>query len=129
MTWPQCLAGLIADMLARIATRLVVLAAIIGVVAKIVPGVHVSGYIWLIGVALVYSLVNLILGPIARLLSLPLIALTFGLFLLVINAGLLAVTAALSDHLDIDSFAAAVVGSALISVFSWLAERLLPLRK
>ena len=114
-------------MIIRLAIRLVVLAAIIYVVARIVPGVHVNGsVVWLLWVALIFSVVNLILGPIFRLLSLPFIIITLGLFLLVVNAGLLAITAALTSHLDVDNFGSAVLGGFLIALFSWLAELLLP---
>jgi putative membrane protein len=117
-------------MLSRLALRLVVLGVIIGVVARIVPGIHVSGgivtYLWL---AVLFSLVNLIFGTILRLLTLPLIVLTLGLFLLVINAVMLAITAGLSSKLDIDGFGAALLGGLLIAVFSWVAEFFLPLQK
>ena len=114
-------------MIVRLAVRLVVLAAIIYVVARIVPGIHVHGsVVWLLWVALIFSVVNLILGPIFRLLSLPFIIVTLGLFLLVVNAGLLAITAALTSHLDVDNFGSAVLGGFLIALFSWLAELLLP---
>ena len=114
-------------MIIRLAIRLVVLAAIIYAVARIVPGIHVHGsVVWLLWVALIFSVVNLILGPIFRLLSLPFIIITLGLFLLVVNAGLLAITAALTSHLDVDSFGSAVLGGFLIALFSWLAELLLP---
>ena len=115
-------------MILRFAIRLVILAVIIGVVEKIVPGIHLHGsYWWLLWIALIFSVVNLILGPLFRLISLPFIILTLGLFLLVINAALLAITAALSSHLDIDNCGSAVLGGFLIAVFSWLAELLLPL--
>jgi putative membrane protein len=115
-------------MLIRLAIRLVVLALIIGVTEKIVPGIHVhGGFGTLLWLAVLFSLVNLIVGPLARLLSLPLILLTLGLFLLVVNAGLLALTAGLSSHLDIDNFWAAFLGALIISVFSWAAELLVPL--
>lgn len=117
-------------MIIRILIRLVVLAVIIGLVAWLVPGIHVSGgFIWLLWVAVIFSVVNLILGPILGLLSLPLIVVTLGLFLLVVNAALLAITAGLSDHLAVDSFGAAVLGGFLIALFSWLAELLLPTRR
>ena len=117
------------SMLGRLATRLVVLAVVIGLVAWLVPGIQVhGGFGWLLWIALIFSVVNLILGPIFRLLSLPLIILTLGLFLLVVNAALLAIVAGLSDHLDVDNFWSAVLGGFLIGVFSWLAEMLLPAR-
>jgi putative membrane protein len=116
-------------MLLRLAIRLVVLALIIALVARIVPGIHVhGGFAWWLWIALIFSVVNLILGPIFHLLSLPLIILTLGLFLIVVNAALLAITAGLSSHLDIDNFGSAVLGGLLIAIFSWLAEMLLPAR-
>jgi putative membrane protein len=117
-------------MLIRLLLRWVVLAAIVMLVTRIVSGIDVDGgfgtYLWL---ALLLSLVNLFLGPILRLLSLPLILLTFGLFLLVINAALLAITAWISSKLAVDNFWDALLGGLLIGLFSWLAELLLPLRR
>ncbi|HEY7045840.1 MAG TPA: phage holin family protein [Jatrophihabitantaceae bacterium] len=117
-------------MLKRLVIRLVVLAVLIGIVAAVVPGIHFhGGFIWLFWVALIFAVVNLVLGPLFTLLSLPFIVLTLGLFLLVINAALLAITAGLSKHLDIDSFGAALLGGFLIAVLSWLSQLVLPLRR
>jgi putative membrane protein len=116
-------------MLLRLLIRFVVLALIIGLVAKIVPGIHVhGGFGSLLWIALLFSLVNLIVGPILHLLSLPLIVLTLGLFLLVVNAALLGLTALLTSQLDIDGFWDAVLGGLLIAIFSWLAELIIPLK-
>jgi putative membrane protein len=82
-------------------------------------------YLW---VALLFALVNSILGPIIRLLSLPFVVLTLGLFLLVINAALLGITAAISDRFSVDGVWPAIAGGFLIAVFSWIAELLLPLK-
>src|ERR1700733_388312 len=101
-------------MLVRLAVRLVVLAVIIAVVARIVPGIHVrGGFGWFVWLAFIFSVVNLVLGPIFRILSFPLIILTLGLFLLVVNAALLAITAGLSKHLDVDRFGAVLLGGLL----------------
>jgi putative membrane protein len=70
-----------------------------------------------------------VLGPLFKLLSLPLIVLTLGIFLLVVNAALLGITAGLSKHLDIDGFGSAVLGGLLIALFSWLAELVLPTKR
>jgi putative membrane protein len=123
----DCMASML---LLWLAIRLVVLAAIIDLTAHIVPGIHTSGgFAWLLWVAVIFSVINLILGPLFRLLSLPFIILTLGLFLLVVNAALLAITAGISSHLAVDNFGSAVLGGLLIAVFSWLAELLLPLRR
>ncbi|GHE09395.1 phage holin family protein [Klenkia taihuensis] len=120
----------------RFALRVVVLAVIIYVVTQLVSGITVVGntegtfgeagtYLW---VALLFAIVNTIVGPVVRLLSLPFVVLTLGLFLLVVNAALLGITAAISDRLQVDGFWTAVVGGFLIAVFSWVAELLLPLK-
>jgi putative membrane protein len=116
-------------MVRRWVVRLLLLAVVIGVVAALVPGIDVNGgFGALLWISLLFSVVNAILGPVFKLLSLPLIVLTLGLFLLVVNAALLAITAGLSSHLDVDGFGAAVLGGFLIAVFSWLAEWALPVR-
>ncbi len=71
-------------------------------------------------VALVFTIVNSIVGPIVKVLSLPFIILTLGLALLVINALLLLLTEKITDAFDvvfhIDGFWWAVVASVVISV-------------
>jgi len=110
--------------------RLVVLAAVIGLVEWIVPGIHVHGgfltYFWL---AILFSVINLVIGSLLMLISLPLIILTLGLFLFIVNGAVLAITAAVSSHLDIDSFGAAVLGAFLITVFNGLAHLILPITR
>jgi putative membrane protein len=115
--------------LIRLALRLLIVAVIIDLVAWIVPGITVhGGFGWYIWLAVIFSVVNLIIGTVLRLISLPLIVLTLGLFLIVINAAVLAITAWLSSHLSIDSFGAALLGGLLVGVFSWLAELVMPAR-
>lgn len=117
-------------MIARLALRLVILATIIGLVAAIVPGIHVhGGFIWLIGTAVLLALVNMIVRPVLIVIGFPLIIVTVGLFLLVINAALLGITAALTTHLDIDGFWSAVLGGLLISIFTAVTSRMLPARE
>lgn len=116
--------------LARLAIRLVMLAVVFGLVAWLVPGIDVhGGFGWLVWIAFLFSIVNAIIGTILRLLTLPLIIITLGLFLFLINAALVAITAGLSSHLDCDSFGAALLGGALVALFSWLGELILPARR
>lgn len=116
-------------MIQRLLLRLVLLAVVIGLVTALMPGIELEGgAVWLVWIAFIFSVVNLILGPVFRLLGLPLIVVTLGLFLLIINAALLAITAGITDHLQIDGFVPAFVGALLITVFSWVGEFVLPLR-
>jgi putative membrane protein len=79
-------------------------------------------YLW---IGLIFGVVNAMVGPVLRLLSLPFVVLTLGLFLLVVNAALLGLTAALTDRLAIDGFGTAVLGGLILAVAGWLADQLL----
>jgi putative membrane protein len=77
-----------------------------------------------LGVALVFGLVNAIVKPIVKLLSLPLYILTLGLFTIVVNAAMLWLVGWLSEQTDyglrIDSFWTALVGALIVSVASFV---------
>ncbi|MDJ0383948.1 phage holin family protein [Streptomyces sp. G-G2] len=84
----------------------------------------------LILVALVFGLVNFIVKPVVKLLSLPLFILTLGLFTLVVNALMLLLTSWLAGKLDlsfhVEGFWTAVVGALIISIVSWAMNMVLP---
>ncbi|KAF4406031.1 MULTISPECIES: phage holin family protein [Streptomyces] len=84
----------------------------------------------LILVALIFGLVNLVVKPIVKLLSLPLFILTLGLFTLVVNALMLLLTSWLADQVDlafhVDGFWTAVLGGLIIAVVSWAVNVALP---
>jgi len=95
----------------------VVLAAALGLAAWLLDSVTIhGGLLALLGVSLVFVLVNLLLGPILRLLSLPLTVITLGQFSLVVNGVLLAITAGLSNNLDVGGFFGVIVAALVISV-------------
>ncbi|MGW4999101.1 phage holin family protein [Streptomyces hydrogenans] len=81
-------------------------------------------------VALVFGLVNFLVKPIVKLLTLPLFILTLGLITLVVNALMLLLTSWLADLFDlsfhVNGFGTAVVGGLVISVVSWALNILLP---
>jgi putative membrane protein len=105
-------------------------AAAIWVATLVVSGIHVYGgvftYLW---IAVLFGVLNAILGSILRLFTLPLVVLTLGLFSLVISTAMLAVTAALSSKLDIDGFWSAFFAALVVAVVSalveWVLRRLL----
>ena len=89
--------------LLRWLARLVILAVIIGLVAKLVPGIHTHGGFWaLLWISVIFSIVNAILGPVFKLLSLPLTLVTFGLIGLVINTGMVLLAAWVADLFNVD---------------------------
>jgi len=93
------------------------------VAVLLVPGITFSGPGWQLGVvALVFGLVNLALRPLLTLLTCPLMILTLGLFGLVINAVLLALTAQIAASVGVQfrvaGFWPAVLGGLVISIVS-----------
>lgn len=101
--------------------RLIINGIAIWAAAEIVPGMTLdtaepSG---LVLVVLVFAIINSLLKPVAKLLGFPFIILTLGLFTLVINAGLLALTAWLVGPLDVQGFGSAMLGALIVSVVSW----------
>jgi putative membrane protein len=76
----------------------------------------------LLGVALIFGLVNALVRPVLKLLSCPLVLLTLGLFIFVINAAMLLLTSAIAQSLGlqfyVDGFVSALFGSIIISVVS-----------
>ncbi len=100
--------------------RVIVNALALIAVAYLVPGVHVTGLVGAIVAALVLGVVNAVLRPILILLSLPIQILTLGLFTFVINALLFYLVGKLHIGLVVHGFGAALVGSIVLSIVSWL---------
>lgn len=91
---------------------------------EIVPGIEVHGPFWLLLAALAFGLVNAVVRPVAVVLSLPLTIVTLGLFLLVVNAAMLGLTALLVPGFVVAGFWPAIWGSVVVSIVSWAAARL-----
>ncbi|HEY0485441.1 MAG TPA: phage holin family protein [Mycobacteriales bacterium] len=110
--------------------RLVASAAGLAVAAWILGGITVGSaqQSWghralvLLGVAVVFGLVNAVVKPVLQLLTLPLFLLTLGLFTLVLNALLLQFTAYLSGHVGLEfhvsGFGTALLGAIIVSLVS-----------
>jgi putative membrane protein len=111
----------------RFVIRVLINAAALWLADQLLDGITLSGSIWaILLVALVFGLINAVLKPILKLLSLPVLILTLGLFALVINAALLGLTAALMDNLTVDGFWSAVLGGLIIAIVSAVLSRVLP---
>lgn len=100
--------------------RILLTAVVVVFLAKFLPGVTVAGYLTAIIVALVLALLNLIVKPILILFTLPVTILTFGLFLIVINAVIILLADAFVDGFDVSGFWIAVLFSILLSIFQSL---------
>jgi putative membrane protein len=103
----------------RLILKLLVNTAALWAASYLVSGIDLDGSVWtILLVGLVFGIINTFIKPIFKLLSFPVIMLTLGLFAFVINAAMLAITAALTDALSIENFWAALLGAIVISVVS-----------
>jgi putative membrane protein len=87
-----------------------------------VSGISIDDAQTLVLAGIVLGVVNAIVRPIALILTLPLTILTLGLFLLVVNAGMLGLTAWLLHGFHIADFRAALLGSLIVSLTGWLGS-------
>src|ERR1035437_9585590 len=98
--------------------RVVLSALALLLTAAVVPGIHASGFVAALVAALALALVNGFLRPILVLLTLPITVVTLGLFLLVINAGMLLLVGNVVTGFSVHGWAAALVGSLVL----WLCS-------
>ncbi len=87
----------------RLISKLAVIAVAVWLVAAYVPGVQVQqGWTSYLLIAVIFAAVNVVVKPVLKLLALPLLLVTLGLFPIVINAAMFGLTAALTDRLELD---------------------------
>jgi putative membrane protein len=118
------------------------------VISVVVDALALAAAVWLIGgisltgdttedqilvlvlVALIFGVINAFVAPLVKLLSLPFIILTLGLFLLVINALMLMLTSWIAGQVglgfEVDGFWSAVLGAIVITIAGWILEAILP---
>lgn len=119
--------------IAQLALRIAAIAVALWCAVYFVPGINLAGpsttligdgtydkyAVFFLAGAVIFA-VQVIVGPVVKMLSLPITLLTLGLFLLVINAALLYLASVVATHLGlgltVDTFGAAVIGSILISI-------------
>lgn len=92
------------------------------IAAHIVPGMRIEGGGTLVAAAFLLGLMNAVVRPVAVVLTLPLTIVTLGLFLLVVNAAMLGLVAALLDGFRLDDFWAALFGSIVVSLVGWFFQ-------
>ena len=103
--------------------RWALLAAAFAITSWILSGMTINGGFWsVVWVSAIFGLVNAILGTVIHALTVPLALITLGLFSLLVNAVLLEITDALSDHLSIDDFGTAFWAALILAVISVLLQ-------
>jgi putative membrane protein len=123
----------------RLILRLLANAAALAVATFLLDGISLTApttegkVVTLLVVALIFGLVNAFVKPIFTLVTVPLVLLTLGLFLLVINALMLLLTSWVSTRVDLGwsvaGFGSAVLGAIIVSIVSFVLNAFVPDRR
>ncbi len=104
--------------------RFIAVAVAVYLTVYLVPGISVAGgYTTTFLVALVWSVIITVIRPVLSLLSLPITMLTLGLFSFVLNALLFWGMELIVPGFDVAGFVPALLGSIVLSVISWLIQK------
>ncbi len=112
--------------MAKLILRWAIVAVAVWLAIKFVPGIHAnpSDWVTIAGIALLLGLLNALVRPVLKFLSCPLIVLTLGLFVLVLNAVMFWLAGWLGQLLGlgfrVENFWAAFLGALVVSVVSWV---------
>src|SRR5580765_560529 len=120
----------------RMLLRLVANAAALAVATALLSGITLTAdttakkIFALLVVALIFGVLNAIVKPLFTLFTAPLVLLTLGLFLFVINGCMLLLTSWVADKVDlgwqVDGFWTAVFGAVIVSIVSFVLNAFLP---
>jgi putative membrane protein len=114
----------------RMLLNWVLSALAVWIVAKVVPGVHVSGPVAALIAALVIGFINATLGLVLKIITFPLTVLTLGIFWIVINALMLEIAAKFVRGFQVNGFLAAFLGAIVLSVVNLLLKSIvMPAKK
>jgi putative membrane protein len=90
------------------------------VASSVIHGIRYDSTASLIGAALLLGILNAFIRPVLLILSAPLILVTLGFFILVVNALMLLVVPSIVSGFHVDGFGSAFWGSIITSIVSWL---------
>lgn len=99
------------------------------IVAHFVKGFHVSGFVVALIAAVVIGFINGTLGFFVKILTFPFTIITFGLFLLVVNALMLMLAAAVLPGFRVEGFGAAFWGGLVLGLLNMVIRWLLKEQK
>lgn len=97
--------------------KLILTAVAVFILAHILPGVQLDGYVSALFVAVVLGILRLIVKPILVILTLPITVLTLGLFLLFINAFIILLAGYFVDGFAVKNIWYGILFSVLLSIF------------
>ncbi len=108
----------------NIIIKWILLALSIMLTAWLIPGITISGFLSALIVVVVMGIINVLIRPLAELISLPLNVITFGIFSLIINTLLFLLAAKLSPGFQIDGFWSGFFGALLLSFLTPIVDKI-----
>lgn len=114
----------------KLIVRLIINAVALGVAALLIDGIHYGSIMDLLIVAALFGFVNAVIKPVIKLLTCPFVALTLGIFILVINALMLWTTGEIAQGFGVTftvaDFGAAFFGALIVSIVSIILNIFVP---
>ncbi|OGG57703.1 hypothetical protein A2765_06220 [Candidatus Kaiserbacteria bacterium RIFCSPHIGHO2_01_FULL_56_24] len=104
--------------------RFLAIAVAVYLTVNLVPGITVTGgWMTMLIVAIVWSVITMVIRPVLQLLSLPITIITLGLFSFILNALLFWAMELVVPGFDVAGFFPALLGSIVLSLISWLIQK------
>lgn len=110
------------DHMAGLILRTLITALGLWIAASIVPGVAIATTGTMLWAAVLLGVVNAVIRPILVLLTLPITLVSLGGFLLVVNAAMFGLVAAMLDGFHVSGFFAALFGAIIVSITGWFGS-------
>lgn len=107
----------------RFLAKLLINTVAILITTYLLAGIQLSGYGIAVVVAIVLAIVNALVKPLLIIFTLPVTILTLGLFLVVINALMIMLTAWLVQGFAVDNFLWAILFSILLAIINWFLNQ------
>ena len=104
--------------------RFLAIAVAVYLTVNLVPGITVTGgWMTMLIVAIVWSVITMVIRPVLQLLSLPITIITLGLFSFILNALLFWAMELVVPGFEVAGFFPALLGSIVLSLISWLIQK------
>ena len=109
----------------KLILKWLVLSAAVFAAAYLIPGIVVTSWTTALIVGIVLGLINMFVKPILSILTIPINIITLGIFGIILNALLFWAAAYFVNGFTIANFVAALLGSIIVAVITWIAGMLL----
>lgn len=93
----------------------------LGIATLIVPGVKANSFLTFVIAAIVLGIINVFIRPVLWVITAPLSVLSFGLFILIINALMISLTAALVPGFEVKGFGSSFLAAVLMAMIGLIA--------